>query len=230
MGITSSVGKSVGKMVVPQVGRLAPGVTSRAVLEALARAIDGVGPLPPAARAAERQLAEQGGNVDRAIHEVIENNVRLAGAQGFATNIGGLLTMAVTLPANITGLAIIQSRMIAGIAHLRGYDLDDPKVRTAVLATLLGSDVVDELVKRRKIPGTPLALAAAPVHDPTLGVLLATEVAQVMLAKVAGKRLATAAGRRIPVVGGLVGASADGYTTWRAGRYTDKEFRPRARR
>jgi len=61
-------------------------------------------------------------------------------------------------------------------------------------------------------------------------VLLATEVAQVMLTKVAGKRLATAAGRRIPVVGGLVGASADGYTTWRAGRYADKEFRPRARR
>ena len=48
------------------------------------RAISGVGPLPPAAKAAEVQLHEQHGNVDRGIHEVIENHVRYAGAQGFA--------------------------------------------------------------------------------------------------------------------------------------------------
>jgi hypothetical protein len=36
---------------------------------------------------------------------VIENHVRYAGAQGFATNLGGLATMAFTVPANISGLA-----------------------------------------------------------------------------------------------------------------------------
>ena len=41
--------------------------------------------------------------------------------------------MALTIPTNITGLALIQCRMIAGIAHLRGYDLDDPRVRNAIL-------------------------------------------------------------------------------------------------
>ena len=46
----------------------------------------------------------------RAVHEVIENHVRLAGAQGFATNVGGLVTAAVTIPANIAGLALIQCR------------------------------------------------------------------------------------------------------------------------
>ena len=94
--------------------------------EALHRAIHGVGPLPPAAAAADKQLREQQGDVDRAIHEVIENHVRYAGAQGFVTNLGGLATMAFTIPANITGLALIQCRMVAGIAHLRGYDLDRP--------------------------------------------------------------------------------------------------------
>ena len=43
------------------------------------------------------------------------------------------MTVAITIPANITGLALIQCRMIAGIAHLRGYDLDDPRVRNAIL-------------------------------------------------------------------------------------------------
>ena len=63
--------------------------------EALHRAIGGIGPLPPAARARPTSSSrEQQGDVDRAIHEVIENHVRYAGAQGFVTNLGGLVTMA----------------------------------------------------------------------------------------------------------------------------------------
>ncbi|WP_104105205.1 EcsC family protein [Nocardioides sp. 616] len=226
MGLTSSFGRQLA----PKIGQLAPNVTSRAVLEAFNRAVDGIGPLPGAAAAAEKQLAEQKGNVERAIHEVIENNVRLAGGQGFATNLGGLITLAVALPANITGLALIQCRMIAGIAHLKGHDLDNPRVRNAVLATMLGEDQVNGLIKNKKLPGTPMALATAPVLDETLSVLLAGEVATFLISKVAGKRLATMAGRRIPVVGGVVGAGADGYSTWRAGRYADRELLPRNRR
>ena len=75
-----------------RLSELAPGLTAAFVREALHRAIHGVGPLPPAAAAAEAQLREQHGNVERAIHEVIENHVRYAGAQGFVTNLGGLVT------------------------------------------------------------------------------------------------------------------------------------------
>jgi hypothetical protein len=99
------IGSALGKNLAPHVGKAAPELSAHFVQEALRRAIHGVGPLPPASKAADKQLAEQRGDVDRAIHEVIENNVRLAGAQGFATNIGGLVTAALTIPANITGLA-----------------------------------------------------------------------------------------------------------------------------
>ncbi len=91
-----------------KLAELAPGVTAAFVREALHRAIHGVGPLPPAAAAADKQLKEQKGDVDRAVHEVIENHVRYAGAQGFLTNLGGLATMAYMVPANITGLALVQ--------------------------------------------------------------------------------------------------------------------------
>ena len=134
------VARSVGKQLAPRIAELAPGMTTLFVRESLVRAIEGVGPLPPAAKAADKQLREQKGDVERAIHEVIENNVRLAGAQGFVTNLGGLMTAAVAIPANITGLALIQCRMVAGIAHLRGYDLADPKVRNAILVCLLGEE------------------------------------------------------------------------------------------
>ncbi len=209
---------------------LAPGLTAAFVREALHRAIHGIGPLPPAAAAADKQLAEQHGDVDRAIHEVIENHVRYAGAQGFVTNLGGLATMAFAVPTNISGLALVECRMIAGIAHLRGYDLEDPRVRNGVLVCLLGEESVRRLVGTKKLPAPPMALATAPAHDPFLDRVISAEVASDLVAKVAGKKLAVTVGRRIPLVGGLVGMGADGYATWRIGRYADRELLPLARR
>jgi hypothetical protein len=220
----------ISRRLAPRVTELAPGLTTVFVREALARAIAGVGPLPPAAEAADKQLAEQRGDVERAVHEVIENHVRLAGAQGFVTNLGGLVTASVMIPANITGLALVECRMIAGIAHLRGYDLDDPRVRNAILVLLLGEETVEEMVKRKKLPAPPMALATAPAHDGALDGAVSTIVASDLIAKIAGKRLATTVARRVPVVGGLVGMGADGYVTWRIGRYADRELLPRNRR
>ncbi len=224
------IGGTLGKALAPQVQRMAPELTSNFVREALSRAIYGVGPLPGAAHAADKQLSEQRGDVDAAIHEVIENHVRYAGAQGFATNIGGVMTAAITIPANIAGLAMLQSRMVAGIAHLRGYDLEDPRVRNAVLTCMLGEDAVRALVRKKKLPAPPMAIATAPAHDPALDGVIAAEVTSELLTKVAGKRVATTVGRRVPVVGGVFGAGADGFATWKIGRYADRELLPRPRR
>jgi EcsC protein family len=221
---------NIGRRLAPRVTELAPELTSSFVREALNRAINGVGPLPPAARAADAQLREQHGNVERGIHEVIENHVRYAGAQGFLTNLGGLVTAAILVPTNITGLALVQCRMIAGIAHLRGYDLDDPRVRNAILVCMLGEDTVNQMVKRKKLPAPPMALATAPAHDPDLDRVISAEVAADMIAKVAGKRLAVTVGRRIPVIGGVIGMGADGFGTWQVGRYADRELLPRPKR
>jgi hypothetical protein len=44
---------------------------------------------------------------------VIDQHIRLAGVQGFATGLGGLVTLPVLLPANLTGIAIV---LACGIA------------------------------------------------------------------------------------------------------------------
>ena len=224
------IGGSLGKALAPQVQRMAPEFTANFVHEALSRAIHGVGPLPGAAAAADKQLEGQRGDVNAAIHEVIENHVRYAGAQGFATNLGGIVTAAVTIPANIAGLAMLQCRMVAGIAHLRGYDLADPRVHNAVLTCMLGEDAVRSLVRKKKLPAPPMAIATAPAHDPHLDKVIAAEVTSELLTKVAGKRVAVTVGRRVPVVGGLFGAGADGFSTWKIGRYADRELLPRTLR
>jgi len=225
MGIGGQVAKQVG----PRVHKIAPGLATNVVFEALDKAITGVGPLAGAAAAAEKQLAEKPGDIDRAVHEVIEINVRLAGLQGFVTNIGGLVTATVTIPANIAGMALIQCRMVAGIAHLRGYDLADPRVRNAILCCILGEEGVKAAVKKKRIPARPLAIATAPTYDPELNRLMAVEVTSELVTKVAGKRIAVTIGRRVPVVGGVVAAGADGYSTWKIGRYADRELIARKR-
>jgi hypothetical protein len=224
------IGRSLSRGVAPRLVHAAPQVSSRLVHEALRRAISGVGPLPGAAAVAESVLADHEGNVDKAIHELIEDHVRYAGMQGFATNLGGLVTAAVALPVNIAGLALIQCRLVAAIAHLRGYDLADQRVRNAVLTCVLGEDSVRALVRRKKLPSTPMVIATAPTHDPHLDAIVAAEVSSELLTKVAGKRIATTVGRRVPVVGGVFGAGADGYATWQIGRYADRELLPRTRR
>jgi len=100
-------------------------------------------------------------------------------------------------------------------------------VRNAVLACILGEEQVQTLVRKKKLPSTPMGLATAPTHDPHLDTVIAAEVTSALLTKVAGKRIATTVGRRVPVVGGLFGASADAYSSWQIGRYADRELRPR---
>ncbi len=230
MSLKSGIGRTLTARLAPRLTDLAPGITHTVVREALNRAIDGVGPLPSAVHAAEAQLSEQRGNRDKAVGEVVENHVAYAGAQGFVTNLGGLVTMALTIPVNISGLALVQCRMVAGIAHLRGYDVDDARVRNAILASLLGKDTINQLVGNKVLPAPPMALATAPMHDPSLDTIITNEVARELITRIGGKQLITTAGRRVPILGGVVGAGADALSTWQIGRYAGKELRPRTLR
>lgn len=217
------MGSKISRKLAPKITEAAPTYTNGFIREALKRAIEGIGPLPSAESSAKRRLAKTEGNREQAVTKAILLHVEYAGAQGFATNIGGLITAAATIPANITGLALIQARMVAVIASLRGYDLSDPKVRTAVLLCLLGGDV-KRAMKEGKVPAPPMAIATAPAHDPELDKTISAVVANELLAAVAGKRLATTVGRRVPVLGGAVGMSADAWSTWRIGRYAAREL------
>ncbi|WP_231123442.1 EcsC family protein [Nocardioides sambongensis] len=212
------------RQLAPRVTTLAPGLTETFVREALLRAIHGVGPLPPAADAAEEQLREQHGDRDKAVREVIENHVFYASVEGLLTNLGGLVTATLVAPANIVGLTVIQSRMVAGIVHLRGYDLAEPRVRNAIMVSLLGEETVGKLIAAGKVPAPPMALATAPAHDPQLDRVVSGVLAGELVGRVIGKRMATTVGRRVPLVGGAVGMATDGISTWQVGRYAAREF------
>ncbi|GAB3765354.1 EcsC family protein [Microlunatus parietis] len=202
-------------------GPQAAGGVLRRVVEA---AIDGIGRLPSAKHAAGKHLTKCAGYVDDAIESVIESHIMLGSAQGFVTNIGGLATLPVALPANLTGVAVVQVRMVAAIAHLRGYDLDDPRVRTALLMCLLGGEQVAKRIAEGTFPTSPLAVATAPVFDPDLDAAVAQAVVSGLLAAVGGRNLALLVTKRIPLIGGGVGAVMDGMATHQIGKYAKTEL------
>ncbi len=193
----------------------------RQVLEV---AIDGYGRMPSAKTVAARHLQRLGGSVDEAITSIIDHHIRLASAQGFVTNIGGVAALPVAIPANITGVAIVQVRMVAAIAHLRGYDLNDNRVRTAIVMCLMGGEQVAKHIADGSLPTSPMAVATAPIFDPDLDRQVADDVVADLAARIGGKNLALAIVKRLPLAGGGVSAVMDGIATYQIGRYATGEL------
>lgn len=187
-------------------------------------AIDGYGRMPSAKAVAARHLERLGGSVDEAITSIIDHHIRLASAQGFVTNIGGVATLPVAIPANITGVAIVQVRMVAAIAHLRGYDLNDNRVRTALVMCLMGGEQVAKHIAEGTLPTSPMAVATAPIFDPDLDRQVADDVVTDLAARIGGKNLALAIVKRLPLAGGGVSAIMDGFATYQIGRYATGEL------
>lgn len=187
-------------------------------------AIDGYGRMPSAKAVAARHLQRLGGSVDEAITSIIDHHIRLASAQGFVTNIGGVAALPVAIPANITGVAIVQVRMVAAIAHLRGYDLSDNRVRTALVMCLMGGEQVAKHIADGTLPTSPMAVATAPIFDPDLDRQVADDVVADLAARIGGKNLALAIVKRLPLAGGGVSAVMDGFATYQIGRYATGEL------
>jgi hypothetical protein len=222
-----SVGKMVARTLAPVARQMTPRAATGFFRTILDAAIDGRTGFPGAISVGDRHFTRANGDATRAANAIIEQHVRLAGAQGFVTSLGGFAVMALTLPANVTGLAVLQARMVAAIAHVRGYDLSDGRVRTAVIACMLGEEAAEELLRKGTLPTTPLGIATAPVHDPELDARVSAELGTVLTTQVGGKRLGLSVTRRVPLIGGGVGAMMDGVATYRVGRYTQRELPPR---
>ncbi len=202
---------------------LTEGITANVFLEILEFAIEGKGKLPGAKHAA-KQLLVQRNDVESAISRMVTTHIAMASGQGFATNWGGFLVSIVTIPANLAAASFLQARLVSGIAHLRGYELSDPRVRTAILMVMLGPSGNAELVSKGVLPSSPLVVATAPVFDARLDLQVSKALLDRALNQVTGKRFGVWIGKRIPFVGGGVGAAVDGWSTRSIAMHALSEF------
>lgn len=94
----------------------------------------------PNADATRKARPEERDDVDKAIARLIVESVQAASVNGFVTGLGGFIAMPVTVPANMAGALVVNARLAAAIAYLRGYDPKDPHVRTVVTLIAVGSN------------------------------------------------------------------------------------------
>ncbi|MDR0489100.1 MAG: EcsC family protein [Propionibacteriaceae bacterium] len=179
-----------------------------AMVKLIDMAIDGVATLTPARELAAKHLQRHQG-VNEAVDSIIRQHILLATIQGVISNIGGIVSMIIGTPINVTGLIVVQVRMVACIAHLHGYDLNDPRVRTALAMCLLGERELDRQIASARLPSTPAAVATSPVFDPHLHAHVADRVLHHLLSEAAGKSVVTTIGRKTPIIGGGIGGMAD---------------------
>lgn len=208
---------------------VAEGVSADLFHQLLDLAIKGRGRLPGAKSAARKHI-ENAGDHEEAISRLINEHIALAGSQGFITNWGGFLVSLATIPANMAAATYLQARLVAGIAHLRGYELSDPRVRTAIAMVMLGPSVNATLISKGVLPSSPFAVATAPVFDEELDTQVCRSLMERVLNQVSGKRMGVFIGKKIPFVGGGVGAAVDGWATWSIARHAMSELpsrRPR---
>ncbi|WP_392508200.1 EcsC family protein [Naumannella halotolerans] len=201
------------------------GAIEKVIDTVLAVGIDGRGPLKSASAFAES--ARRGTrDVDAAIKKILKTSTRRGAAGGFVTGLGGFVTMPVALPANVLEFYVQAVRMIAAVAHLRGYDLTDDRVRTAILLTLTGSDA-DDVLKKAGVtaPGGQLASFALR-RLPPAALMIVNKAVGFRLLRGVGEKFLTRLGKGVPFVGGFLGAGLDAWMMSRIGRSAKKEFPP----
>lgn len=187
--------------------------------------IDGRGPFDSARRVADVARAGHW-DPESAIDALVRSHLRLAAANGFVTSVGGFVAMPIALPVNIVGFYLVATRMVAGLAATRGYDIDRPAVRSAVLLALVGADA-DDLLKKAGYagPGGLVNLAAQQLPGPAL-MAINKGVAFRLLSQI-GKGSLIRFGKAVPLAGGLVGAGLDTYLLKRIAVHARGEFLPK---
>lgn len=90
------------------------------------------------------------GTPEEQANSLIRWQITKASTSGFLTGLGGLLTLPLTIPANMTSVFYIQLRMVAAIAHMGGYDVRSDQVRTLAYTCLCGSAASDIQTDRRE--------------------------------------------------------------------------------
>lgn len=181
---------------------------------AYGKAVTGFTGIDSAYELANSYLKEEG-TLNEQMDSLIRWQVAKSCTTGFVTGLGGLLTMPITVPANIASVLYVQIRMICAIAHMGGHDIQDDKVKTFIYICMVGNGA-KELLKNFSIKIGEKALIKALAS-------MNTKIAAKLAVKF-GEKSASSIGKAVPILGGIVGGSLDAVSTRIIGKLAKKIF------
>lgn len=211
---------------------------SKQLMKMVGTVVDtGIGPLTGSIAWAEDRLARVQGSryehndnptrtvrtdehddIEKAITKLILESVQAASVNGFVTGLGGFIAMPVTVPANMAGALVVNARLAAAIAYLRGYNPKDPHVLTVVALIAVGSNA-QQIAKTVGIKiGQKVAMEAIKKLPIALIREINKKVGFMLLTKYGTKRGLIVLAKGVPLVGGVVGGAVDATMTNVIGR------------
>ena len=175
------------------------------------KAVDGVPGFDSASELADDYSARDEDPITQ-VNSLIRVQNTKAGASGFVTGLGGIVTMPIAIPANITSVIFVQVRMIAAIAHMGGYDLQDDGVKTMVYTCLIANAGTDILKDMGIVVGTKLTTNAIKSISGKTITAINQKVGFRLLTKF-GEKGVVNLGKAVPLVGGVIGGTVDAIAT-----------------
>lgn len=177
---------------------------------------------PPVDELAEEYLKKHETR-ESAAKAFIRNQEVKCTTSGFLSGFGGVITLPVSVPANIANVLYVQLRMISCLAYMGGYEVDSDQTQTLVYACLAGVSV-NKILKDvgmkigvkltnsmiKKIPGKVLTKI-----NQKVGFRLVTKF---------GTKGAINLGKAVPVVGAIVGGGMDLVETKKIANRAYKNF------
>ncbi len=161
--------------------------------------------------------------LDQQAHALIKRQRILAGSSGFITGLGGFMSLPVAIPANMVSVVFIQLRMIAAIAYMGGYDIEDKKVRSMVFTCMAGNAIKDILQEIGISAGTRLTQRLINSISEKSLIAVNQKVGFVLLTKSGGHGIVKLS-KVVPLAGGLIGGSIDIIATDAMGRAARRVF------
>ena len=176
------------------------------------QALDGI---PNVSRSVDEMVSDYVSKTttrEEAAQALAKVQVMKCGTSGFLTGLGGLVTLPVTIPANVGSVMYVQMRMIACIAKIGGYDVRSDQVQTMVYMCLTGTTVAD-VVKQAGIKTGTMTFKAAIKKIPGAALVKINQKMGFRFITKMGEKGVINLGKMVPLVGGVVGGGFDIATT-----------------
>ena len=174
---------------------------------AYSKAINGVPGLDSAQDIANDFSQREGTLIDK-VNSLIRWQNTKAGTSGFVTGLGGLLTLPVTLPVNITSVMYVQILMVTAIAIMGGYNVKDDRIRTLVYSCIAANSIA-EVAKDFGLSLSNKLLIKAIKKIPTEVIKRINQAIGFKLLTKFGQKGVINLGKTIPFIGGIINAAFD---------------------
>lgn len=160
---------------------------------------------------ADNYLKKKGSLEDKVNSLIRWQNTKSA-TSGFLTGLGGIITLPVSVPANIASVLLVQIRMVAAIAHMGGYNLKDDEVKSFVYLCLAGNGAKEIIKNTGILIGEKLVISGIKKIPGAVITKINQAVGFRLLTKF-GEKGAINLGKAVPLVGGVIGGTVDAITT-----------------